>query len=106
MKCSISISLDFLINIPTKPFRSQAAEAQVSKLKPVLVQSKKNRKKIKKEIVNGNPPFKKLDEDNNKVVDQINIDVSDLERKLKELNRSSFKSHFQNITLLHFLPLI
>ena len=52
----------------------------MSKLKPVLVQSKKKRKKIKKEIVNGNPPFKKLDEDNNRIVDQVNIDVRDLER--------------------------
>ena len=67
--------------------RSRAAKIKVDQAKPIQVQSKKQRKKIKREILNGNATFKKLDEDNNRIVDQINIDVSDLERKLKELNR-------------------
>lgn len=51
-----------------------------------IKKSKGMRKKMKKGIINGDPTFDKLNEDNDKLVTQLEIDVSDLERKLKELN--------------------
>ena len=38
------------------------------------------------EIINGNPPFDKLRQDNLDIADQIGVDLTDLEKMLKQLN--------------------
>ena len=66
--------------------RSRAAQAVVDGSKATIKKSKKKRKALKQEILQGIPTFDKLHEDNSKLVGQLEIDVTDLEKKLKELN--------------------
>lgn len=68
--------------------RSKAAQVVVDGSKDTVKESKKMRKKMKKEVINGNGglPFEAIDENNNKIIGQLSIDATDLEKKLKELN--------------------
>merc|ERR1719206_558757 len=66
--------------------QSNQARESVDASKKLIPQSKKKRKAMKREIINGNPPFDKLRQDNLDIADQIGVDLTDLEKMLKQLN--------------------
>jgi len=67
--------------------RSRNAQKSVDDSEEKLKQSKKLRKKIKKEIIMGEPEFEVLDKENNELVDNLTKSIDNLESELKELNK-------------------
>ena len=67
--------------------RSNESKKSIEESNEIVKSSKKLRKKIKKEVILGDPTFEELDNENNVLLNNLTSKVNSLEDTLKELNK-------------------